>query len=73
MTQTPAETGQASGGTSTGPMEPIEVEFGRGLRFAHLVTVNVQRQTDETLRLVEGLNQLLAAKGIVDATESNVI
>ncbi len=65
MTQTATEqTGQARGEYETGPLPPVEEQVARSLRFAHLMTQAIERQAHETVRLVEGLNQLLAAKGI---------
>ena len=50
-------------------LEPVEVEVARGLRFAHLVALAVERQDHETVRLVEELNKLLVTKGVIGNTE----
>ena len=52
-----------------GPMLPIEQEIARGLRFTHIMLNAIQRQTNETVRLIEGLNSLLATQGITSSAE----
>lgn len=56
-------------GYTGGPMRPIEQEVARGLRFAHIMVLAMQRQENETVRLIEALNNLLAAKGIIREAE----
>jgi hypothetical protein len=52
-----------------GPMLPIEREFARGLRFAHLMLQATERKAHEAARLTEALNKTLVAKGILSDTE----
>lgn len=52
-----------------GPMQPVEQEFARGLRFTHIVLSAVEQQRDESVRFIEALNRLLVAKGIAGETE----
>ncbi len=68
MTPTKEESIQVAGHTEE-PMLPIEQEIARGLRFTHIMINAIHRQETETVRLIEGLNRLLAAKGITSDTE----
>ena len=50
-------------------MRPIEAEVARGMRFMHLLALALQRQDDETARLVDELITQLIARGIISGTE----
>jgi hypothetical protein len=66
---TPTEAEAKQGDYNPGAMLPIEQEFARGLRFAHLMLLAIERKSKEAARLTEALSKLLVAKGIASDAE----
>lgn len=62
-------TEKASPNNVTGSMLPTAKEVARGFRFTHIMLQAIERQEDETLRLIEELNRLLTAKDIINGSE----
>ncbi len=56
----------ASGG---GPMQPIEHQTARGLRFAHIMITSIEQQNRETRAAAQSLARLLIARGLVGEEE----
>jgi hypothetical protein len=52
-----------------GPLQPIELEVARGLRFGHMLVLALHEQGHETVRIGEALRRLLVAKGILGEAE----
>ena len=67
---TPTEEGSKEGvSCAGGPMLPFEQEVARGLHFTHIMVLAMQQQANETVRFIEALTRLLAARGIASDAE----